>query len=61
MSGNRGASSIRTMLQDAAAEDRAFVPSAMRPVRARGLLAVLVLACTAALVLTLGLPSYALP
>ncbi|GAA4756883.1 hypothetical protein GCM10025783_32810 [Amnibacterium soli] len=51
------ADSIRPLQQDAA-DDWRFVPAALRPVRARGLLAVLVIAFAAALVVVFGLPSY---
>lgn len=59
MTDDWGAASIRSIQEGPAAWDRPFVPPALRPVRARGLLAVLVIGFTAALVVTLGLPLYA--
>lgn len=53
-----GAASIGPMRRETAGDDWRFVPPALRPVRARGVLAVLVIAFAAALVLTLGLPAY---
>ncbi len=60
MTDDWGAASIGPMRQEAAGDDWRFTPPALRPVRARGLLSVLVIAFAAALVLTLALPSYAL-
>ena len=59
MTDDWGAASIGPVRQEPG-DDWRFVPPALRPVRARGLLAVLVIAFAAALVLTLGLPSYAI-
>ena len=59
MTDDWGPASIGPVRQEAAGDDWRFVPPALRPVRARGLLAVLVIAFAAALVLILGLPSYA--
>ena len=59
MTDDWGAASIRPVQQEPAADHWRYVPPAMRPVRTRGLLAVLVIGFAAALVVTLGLPSYA--
>ena len=60
MTDDWGAASIGPVRQEPAGDDWRFVPPALRPERARGVLAVLAIAFAAALVLTLGLPSYAI-
>jgi hypothetical protein len=59
MTDDRHADSIRAPRRGSDSADRRYVPPALRPVRARGLLAGLVVVFAAALVLTLGLPFFA--
>ena len=58
MTDDRGATAIGHLRGDDVTDDWRYVPRAMRPVWARGLLAALVIVSAAALVMTFALPSF---